>query len=461
MEKVVIGTTVGNLRIIAELGRGGMGTVYLAEHIKLGRRFAVKRLSSEFTQESRFRERFFREARHQALLDHPNIVRVTDFVEKNSQYLLVMDYVEGQSLDELIMRQGPLGEKEAISILKDILEALHYAHSKGVIHRDIKPSNVMIDAGRRAHITDFGIAILVGEQRLTRTNSDIGSPCYMSPEQILRPREIDHRSDVYAVGIVSYEMLTAEVPFDAESDFSIKEQHLHAPVPDLRKKNPEINDRLADILLKALEKKPEQRYETCLDFLRSIEDYEKKQSPPDDNSALIWRMFSVSVVTVIVVAIALAVYFRPENDDRDDRRKATNESIRRASEQVTFICEQFAMRGLKLESIEIARKEVETRLFIPKLELHIQEIDGDIRKALSKYQTNISRLERHERAMTDEEFDRYAKILEGKGDFEQLRSVALLKDDYQRYRTRGTLPDFGELQRVCRAATGKAHLRSP
>jgi hypothetical protein len=172
-------------------------------------------------------------------------------------------------------------------------------------------------------------------------------------------------------------------------------------------------------------------------------------------------MFSVSVVTVIVVAIALAVYFRPENDDRDDGRKATNESIRRASEQVTFICEQFAMRGLKLESIEIARKEVETRLFIPKLELHIQEIDGDIRKALSKYQTNISRLERHERAMTDEEFDRYAKILEGKGDFEQLRSVALLKDDYQRYRTRGTLPDFGELQRVCRAATGKAHLRSP
>ncbi|GEM_PF-5643021 len=273
----MIGTTIGNYKIIDKIGEGGMGVVYLAEHIKLGRRFAVKCLAPELTIDPKFRDRFEQEGKNQARLEHPNIVQVTDSVEQDGHFFLVMEYVDGQELDNIIKAKEKIPEKEALAIFKDILKGLNFAHSKGVIHRDIKPPNILVDKNGRVRIMDFGIAILAGEKRLTATGRNIGSPWYMSPEQIKKPRETDHRSDVYSAGIVLYEMLTGEVPFDSDtdSDYEVKEKHINKPVPDPIQKNPQISKPLAQIILKALEKNPDDRFNGCGEFLRYIEEYEK------------------------------------------------------------------------------------------------------------------------------------------------------------------------------------------
>src|SRR5262249_55250438 len=235
----MIGRTLHNFRIISEIGEGGMGVVYLAEHRELPKRFAIKSLSSALSGDPRFRERFYREARNQALLDHPNIVQVTDFFEEYNQFFLVMEYVDGQDLSKLIKARGQLSQNEALSIFEDILKGVEFAHSKSIIHRDIKPSNVLIDKNGRARIMDFGIAILAGagEKRFNTTRGTVGSPCYMSPEQIIHPPDVDRRSDIYSLGIVLYEMLAGDVPFDGETDFNIENQQINSPAPDPRQKN--------------------------------------------------------------------------------------------------------------------------------------------------------------------------------------------------------------------------------
>src|SRR4029077_12252969 len=167
----------------------------------------------------------------QALLTDPNIVQVTDFFEEAGEFFLVMEYVDGQDLSRLIKSKGRLAESEALPIFRDVLKGLGFAHAKGLVHRDIKPSNVLVDTNGRPRLMDFGIAIMAGgaEKSLTATGVAIGSPWYMSPEQILRPREVDRRTDIYALGIVLYEMLTGSVPFDGETDFEVNDQQVRTP----------------------------------------------------------------------------------------------------------------------------------------------------------------------------------------------------------------------------------------
>ena len=193
-------------RIISELGRGGMGTVYLAEHrAGIGKKFAIKSLSPSFGHDPDFRERFYREATNQALLDHPNIVR-TDFFEKDGQFFLVMEYVDGQDLSKLINTRGQLKEKDALSILKDVLRGLEFAHAKGIIHGDIRPSKILIGKNGIARITDFATTPLLGR-------GGLGSPVYMSPEQIMYPTRVDLRTDIYSLGLVLYETLAGHQRF--------------------------------------------------------------------------------------------------------------------------------------------------------------------------------------------------------------------------------------------------------
>jgi len=269
----MIGKTIGNLKIVSELGEGGMGIVYLAEHVHLGKRFAVKSLSHELTRVPQFKDRFYREAKNQSLLSHPNIVQVTDFFDEHGQFFLVMEFVDGPSLGKLIeernQSKGKLSKAETFAILKDVLAGLGFAHRKGVIHRDIKPANIMIDPDGRAKIVDFGISVLAGDKRRTTTGA-IGSPWYMSPEQITRPKEIDHRSDIYSLGITLFEMLTGTVPFDGETEFVIQNQHINSPPPDPSELNPEISAACRRIILRALEKKPEDRFQSCEEFLAAI-----------------------------------------------------------------------------------------------------------------------------------------------------------------------------------------------
>jgi ribosomal protein L37E len=276
----MVGRTIGkNLRIVSELGQGGMGVVFLAEHVTLGKPFAVKCLGPELTGNPQFRDRFYREAQAQARLEHPNIVRVTDFFEEGSKFYLVMEYVDGQDLDEMIKRKGRIPEKLALSIFKGILEGLNFAHGKGVIHRDLKPSNIIVDENGTAKIMDFGIAILSEELRLTGLAATMGTAWYMSPEQINRPEAIDHRTDVYSLGIILYEMLTGMVPYVGKTDYAIKQQHLGSRIPDPREKNPEIPDRLSGMIRKALQKLPQDRFDGCWEFLETIEVYEKRGGP--------------------------------------------------------------------------------------------------------------------------------------------------------------------------------------
>ena len=242
----LIGSTIhGNLLIKSLIGEGAMGAVFLAENEELpDRKYAVKVLLNAITNAAMFQERFNEEARNQAGLDHPNIVRVHDYFKEEGRYFLVMDFVDGQPLQQIIKDRGKLDEKSAIEIMDGVLRGLDCAHQHGIVHRDVKPSNILVDKSGRARLTDFGIAIRAGEMRLTATGvSAVGTAAYMSPEQIRTPAQIDHRADVYASGIVLFEMLTGDVPFHGETDFAIHQQQVKARPPNPRTSNSSISAR--------------------------------------------------------------------------------------------------------------------------------------------------------------------------------------------------------------------------
>jgi serine/threonine protein kinase len=267
-------THVGQYRIEAPLGRGGMGVVYYGIHEQLGRPVAVKALAPELTQQPEFKERFFSEAKTQARLQHPSIVGVYDLIEEGGEFFIVMELVAGEALDDRLRKLAGHGMdlQEAMGVFGEVLAAIDYAHSEGVIHRDIKPSNVLITAGGRVKLTDFGIALLVGDKRLTASQSAIGTPTYMSPEQILRPRSVDHRTDIYSAAVVFYEMLAGRPPFDGDTEYGIKKLHVEAPPPDLSTLRPGLSAGVVQAVVTALAKNPEERFASAGLFLRAIQE---------------------------------------------------------------------------------------------------------------------------------------------------------------------------------------------
>src|SRR5262245_10896498 len=213
-----------------KIGEGGMGEVWRSRHQMLDKHVAIKIMSEDLRDDPAFEARFIREAKAQARLHHPQIIGATDFFHEQGRYYLVMPLIEGHSLEDRLSL-GPLSLQEVLAISADVLAALDYAHQQGVIHRDVKPSNILIDRNGRAYLTDFGIALMIGLDRQTKTGVAIGTTLYMSPEQIRRPKNLDHRTDVYSFGCVLYEMLTGRPPFEAigageGTDFVIKEMHI-------------------------------------------------------------------------------------------------------------------------------------------------------------------------------------------------------------------------------------------
>lgn len=272
----MIGRTIGNYRISEEIGRGGMGIVYKAVHLTLEKVVAVKVFTSKLSSKTSIDAlepviRFYKEAQTQARLDHPNIVSVQDFLKFGDNYFIIMEYVHGESLGKILSRHGAFEPHIAISIFKQILDGIRYAHSKGVVHRDIKPSNFLLTPSY-VKITDFGVSQLTGDAKLTTTNAVVGTPKYMSPEQILG-KKTDHRSDIYSLGITFYEMLTGCVPFtsDNDSDFEIKKGHVELPPPPLSLIKSEIHQELENIVIKAISKKPEDRFQSVDEFILSLE----------------------------------------------------------------------------------------------------------------------------------------------------------------------------------------------
>lgn len=260
---------VGPYRILDVIGRGGMGVVYRGVHEALDRQVAVKALAPELTRDPQFRERFFAEARTQAHLQHPNIITIYDLLEDQSEFFIVMELVEGRGLDRML-EEGRLTAGEARALFAQILAALDSAHSKGVIHRDVKSSNVLVTDDGRVKLMDFGIALLVGDKRLTQSSQTIGTPIYMSPEQILRPRAVDHRTDIYSAGVLLYEMLTGVPPFDAETEYEVKKQHIETPFADVAAADSTVPPPFADALARALAKDPEERFGSAGEFLRAL-----------------------------------------------------------------------------------------------------------------------------------------------------------------------------------------------
>jgi beta-lactam-binding protein with PASTA domain/predicted Ser/Thr protein kinase len=259
----------GRYRIQRKLGAGGMADVYLAEDQELGRRVAIKILNGRHANDDQFIERFRREAKNAAALNHPNIVSIYDRGEAEDTYYIAMEYLDGKTLKELIVGRGKAPVNVAIEYARQILSALRFAHRHGIVHRDIKPHNVLVDGEGRVKVTDFGIA-RAGTSQMTETGSIVGTAQYLSPEQA-RGGEVDQRSDLYSLGVVLYELLTGKTPFEGDTPVEIAMKHLsNAPKPP-SKLRPDIPEELDLVVLRALAKNPEDRYQSADEMEADLE----------------------------------------------------------------------------------------------------------------------------------------------------------------------------------------------
>ena len=271
-------TSVGGYKNLELIARGGMGEVYKARHPNLNRTVAIKLLSSYFKDDSGFNKRFAREAKTMAQLRHPNIITIHDFGDQGGLPFIVMEYLTGETLSQVLAKQERLALDEALPLLQDLASALDYAHQQGVIHRDIKPSNVIVEpittlsAGRtqRAILMDFGIARFMTENTVLTGSGDVlGTVDYISPEQVHGITELDSRTDQYSFAVMTYQLLTGKKPFERNNTWAMIRSHLEEPPPDPRI-HVRMPEHVAEAILKALSKKPEQRFASVGEFIAAV-----------------------------------------------------------------------------------------------------------------------------------------------------------------------------------------------
>jgi putative nucleotidyltransferase with HDIG domain len=275
-----IGSVVGGYRLVTELRSGGMGTVYYAEHTVIGRRAAIKILRPEVSRNPQVIERFLIEARAANDIRHPNVVEITDIGQSGDLHYIVMSFLEGETLGERLERGRILDEASAIRIIRQVASALAAAHDRGIVHRDLKPENVFLlnhpDYPDYVKVLDFGIAKLIGANQarsphLTMSGTVLGTPAYMSPEQCRGQAELDHRSDIYSLGIMLYEMLVGRVPFRFDAAPDVLLAHVqNKPTPPIDV-NPKLSRHINDAILRALEKDPAQRFSSMREMRDAVE----------------------------------------------------------------------------------------------------------------------------------------------------------------------------------------------
>ena len=256
--------------IIKTIGEGGMANVYLAEDTILERKVAIKVLRGDLSNDEKFIRRFKREALSVSNLSHPNIVEVYDVGEEDGNYYIVMEYIEGKTLKQLLQKRGALTLTEVIDIMSQLTDGLAHAHEAYIIHRDIKPQNIMIEDNGRIKITDFGIAMALNSTQLTQTNSVMGSVHYLPPEQA-NGKGSTVKSDIYSLGILMYELLTGSVPFKGDTAVEIALKHMKEKIPSVRKQNPTIPQSVENIILKATAKNPKNRYDSVREMYNDLQ----------------------------------------------------------------------------------------------------------------------------------------------------------------------------------------------
>ena len=278
----MIGRTISHYKILEKLGEGGMGQVYLAEDTKLDRKVALKFLPAHLTVDKEARERFEREAKAAAALNHPNIVTIYEISEFENQVFIAMEYVDGVSLRERILSHSQLSIENCqltianvIDIAAQICQGLSKAHQAGIVHRDIKPENILIDTDGRVKILDFGIAKLKGAGKLTKITSTLGTVNYMSPEQA-RGEDVDHKTEIWSLGVVLYEMITGQLPFKGKTLTNLLYQITRIKHTSPRENNPKVPKPCEQIINKALAKNPDQRFQSAGELAKYVNALIKK-----------------------------------------------------------------------------------------------------------------------------------------------------------------------------------------
>jgi len=266
---------IGHYEVLEVLGDGGMGTVYRARDPRFDRLVAIKMLHPNLQRDPEVVERFRSEAVIQAKLNHPNIITVYDFVADDHILAMVMEFVEGKPLDVLLEGASDcLSTERTVRIFQQLLSAMSFAHKQGLVHRDLKPSNVIVhelDGEEIIKVLDFGVAKILGSDKLrTATSAKMGTLCYMSPEQLRSPKSVDRRSDIYSLGVILYEMLSGQLPFDAETEFELMCQTIETEARPLHEIRPGLAPDLEAMVQRALAKDPADRFQSCADWLQSI-----------------------------------------------------------------------------------------------------------------------------------------------------------------------------------------------
>jgi eukaryotic-like serine/threonine-protein kinase len=271
---------VGRYRLEQKIGEGGMGTVYLANDKELDRKVAVKLLGASYVADKDVVERFEREARLTARLDHPNIVPVYDVGRHEGRPFIVMKKLEGQSLAGVLREKGGFTRDETLKLFRQLAAGVDFIHAQGFIHRDIKAGNIYVGSDGQATILDFGILRTArGKEALTRTGMVMGTPHYMAPEQAQGSKNIDHRVDLYALAVVIFECLTGTLPFEADSELRLIQMQAHQPPPDLLERAPWIPKPVAEVMKKALSKLPEERFSTATELVKALENSWAQTAP--------------------------------------------------------------------------------------------------------------------------------------------------------------------------------------
>src|SRR3954470_5928973 len=276
----MVGKTLGKYRIVEKIGRGGMGVVYRGVDETLDRQVAIKAISPELVEEDLVR-RFRAEAVTLAKVNHPNIATVYELFREDDSLLMVMELVRGQTFEQLIERTGALPAERAIGLVRQVLDALGHAHRAGIVHRDLKPANLMLTDDGAVKVMDFGIARVSGTERMTSDGLMVGTPAYMAPEQV-RGEEVDGRTDLYAVGVILYRLVTGKLPFKAETAVSMIQSQLNDQPTPAREVRTELPDWLDAVLMRSLAKRPADRYQTAEEYRRALDSLDAFSSRPED-----------------------------------------------------------------------------------------------------------------------------------------------------------------------------------